>query len=49
MEKNNDINDNKKILNIIKEESKIDGVGFYDINELASKYKINKLPKIVDL
>ncbi|MCK4521593.1 MAG: tRNA (guanine(10)-N(2))-dimethyltransferase [Nanoarchaeota archaeon] len=45
MEKKNDIEENKKILRIIKEESRIDVVGFYDITKLAKKYKIKVLPK----
>jgi len=32
-------------LRIIKEESKIDAVGFYDIHVLCKKYKIKQIPK----
>ncbi|MBS3104760.1 hypothetical protein J4234_00715 [Candidatus Woesearchaeota archaeon] len=39
---------NKELLNflhIIKEESKINSVGFYDISDICSKYKIKIIPK----
>ncbi|TKJ17054.1 hypothetical protein CEE44_00780 [Candidatus Woesearchaeota archaeon B3_Woes] len=49
MGKNNKIEENKKILKIIKEESKIDEVGFYDITKLAKRNKIKVLPKKNDL
>jgi len=45
MAKNNDIKDNTKILNIIKQESKINTIGFYDITKLGKKYKLKSLPK----
>ena len=34
-----------KFLKTIKEESKIDSVGFYDLNAIAEKNKMKKLPK----
>ena len=34
-----------KFLNIIKDESKINSAGFYDLNELTEKNKIKALPK----
>ena len=46
MEKNNLVEENKKILSVIKNESKIDVVGFYDINALSKKYKLKILPKL---
>ena len=49
MEKSNELEENKRILRIIKEESKINEVGFYDITKLAKKYKLKVLPKKSDL
>lgn len=49
MEKKSKFEDNNKFLRIIKEESKIPVIGFYDTNLLASKYKIKVLPKLKDL
>ena len=46
--KNKLFNQNKeliKFLKIIKEESKIDSIRFYDLNETSSKYKIKNLQK----
>src|SRR3989338_911290 len=34
-----------KILSIIKNESKINTIGFYDIHEICKKYKIKQIPK----
>ncbi len=44
MIKKNKIKDIEKFLSIIKEESKIKNVGFYDIHELCKHYKL-KIPK----
>lgn len=49
IEKSNELEENKKFLRIIKDESKIDVVGFYDINKLAKRNKIKVLPKKNDL
>ena len=49
IEKNNSFEENNKILSIIKNESKIDVVGFYDITKLSKKYKIHQLPKQEDI
>jgi tRNA (guanine26-N2/guanine27-N2)-dimethyltransferase len=46
IEKNNPIEENKKILKIMKDESKIDIIGFYDLNCLGKKYKLKKIPKL---
>ena len=40
MVKNNKIEENSKILNIIKEESRVGGVGFYDLHRIAKRYKV---------
>jgi len=45
MVKNNNIKENKRILNIIKQESKINIIGFYDITKLGKKYKLKTLLK----
>ena len=34
-----------KLLSIIKNESKINTIGFYDIHEICKKYKIKQIPK----
>ena len=34
-----------KFLKIIKEESKINSVGFYDLSHIAEKYKLKTLPR----
>jgi tRNA (guanine26-N2/guanine27-N2)-dimethyltransferase len=49
MKKNNKIEENKKFLNLIEQESKIDTIGFYDITRLGKKYKLKSLPKQQDL
>ena len=49
MVKSNDVASNSKVLSIIKSESKLDVVGFYDINALGKKYKLKKLPKLEDV
>ncbi len=49
MEKDNTIEENGKILKLIKDESKINTIGFYDITRLSEKYKIKSLPKKNDL
>jgi len=41
MIKNNKIEENKKFLSIIKEESKINTIGFYDLHKIAKRYKVN--------
>ena len=38
-----------KFLKIVKDESKIDTIGFYDIHRLVKKYKIKKIPKKEEL
>jgi len=50
--KNQKINYDKELIRfikIIKDESKIDTVGFYDIHRLVKKYKIKKIPKKEEL
>ena len=37
------------LLNLIKEESLVDTVGFFDIHELCSSYKISTIPKMEDI
>ena len=49
IEKTNNIDENRRILKIIKEESKIDTIGFYDTTKLGKKYKLKKLPKQEDI
>jgi tRNA (guanine26-N2/guanine27-N2)-dimethyltransferase len=49
IEKAGKFSENNRVLRIIKEESKIQTVGFYDVTELASKYKLKVLPKLKDL
>jgi tRNA (guanine26-N2/guanine27-N2)-dimethyltransferase len=49
MERESKFNENNRVLRIIKEESKIHTVGFYDVTELASKYKLKVLPKLKDI
>ena len=39
----------KQFLNIIKQESKINTIGFYDITKLGKKYKLRSLPKQQEL
>lgn len=41
MVKNNKIEENKKFLSIIKEESKINTIGFYELHKIAKKYKVD--------
>ncbi len=41
MSKNNIVKENNQFLSIIKEESKINTIGFYDLHKLAKNYKIN--------
>ncbi len=48
MVKNNKIKENEKILNIIKEESKINTIGFYDLHKIAKRYKV-RIPKKEEL
>jgi len=48
MVKNNKIEENDKFLSIIKEESLIDTVGFYDLHRIAKKYKV-KIPRKEEL
>jgi len=45
MEKENKFEEDTRLLKIIKEESKINVIGIYDIPELAKKYKLKKIPK----
>jgi tRNA (guanine26-N2/guanine27-N2)-dimethyltransferase len=49
MEKKNSVEENNKILAIIKSESKLDVIGFYDINVLGKKYKLKKLPRLKEV
>ena len=49
IEKSNELEENKKFLRIIKDESKIDVIGFYDITKLAKRNKLKVLPKKNDL
>jgi len=49
MEKFNDIKENEKFLKIIKEESKVDVVGFYDISKICEKNKIKNMPRKLEL
>jgi tRNA (guanine26-N2/guanine27-N2)-dimethyltransferase len=49
MHKNNKIGENEKILRIIKEESKINTIGFYDIHKIVKRNKIKKIPKKLQL
>jgi tRNA (guanine26-N2/guanine27-N2)-dimethyltransferase len=44
MVKNNKIEENKKFLKIIKEESKLNTIGFYDLHKIAKRYKV-KIPR----
>ena len=44
MVKNNKIEENAKFLSIIKGESKMNTIGFYDLHKIAKKYKV-KIPK----
>jgi len=44
MQKKNKINEIEKFLSIVKEESKIKNIGFYDIHELCKHYKLS-IPK----
>lgn len=41
MVKNNKIEENKKFLSIVQEESKINVIGFYDLHKLAKRHKVN--------
>ncbi len=41
MVRNNKVEENEKILNVIKEEAKIDTIGFYDLHKLGERYKIS--------
>lgn len=50
--KDKKFNKNKELiefLRIIKDESKINGVGFYDIHDICSRHKIKTMPKKSDL
>lgn len=49
MVKNNKIEENKKFLSIVKEESKIDTIGFYDLHKIVERYKIKKIPRKLEL
>lgn len=40
MVKNNKIEENKKFLSIIKEESKINTIGFYELHKIGERYKV---------
>ncbi len=48
MVKNNHIDENSKILSIIKEESKIDTIGFYDLHKICKRNKL-VIPKKEEL
>ncbi|MBN2423323.1 tRNA (guanine(10)-N(2))-dimethyltransferase [Candidatus Woesearchaeota archaeon] len=48
----NTIKNNKELydlINLIKQESEINAVSFYDIHEICKKYRIKNIPKINDL
>jgi len=49
MLKNNEIKENEKILRIIKDESKVDVVGFYDIHKIMKREKIHNTPRKLEL
>lgn len=38
-------NELMKFLSVIKEESKINTIGFYDIPKICKRYKIKRIPK----
>jgi tRNA (guanine26-N2/guanine27-N2)-dimethyltransferase len=48
MVKNNKVEENNKILGIIFEESKVEGIGFYELHKIAKRYKV-KIPKKEEL
>lgn len=45
MYKNNNINENNNFLKIIKEESKLNLLGFFDLHRISKDYKIHNLQK----
>ncbi len=47
--KNNNVSENDKILNIIKDECRINTVGFYDIHKIVKREKIKNMPRKLDL
>jgi len=48
MVKENKVSDNAKILQVIKDEAAVGGVGFYDLHRIAKKYKV-KIPRKEEL
>ncbi len=48
MVKGNKIPDNAKILQVIKDEASVGGVGFYDLHRIAKRYKV-KIPRKEEL
>jgi tRNA (guanine26-N2/guanine27-N2)-dimethyltransferase len=48
MGKGNKVEENNKILGIILEESRVGGIGFYDLHKIAKRYKV-KIPKKEEL
>ena len=49
MVKNNKIKENDKFLRIIKEESKINTIGFFDIHKIVKRNKLKKIPRKLEL
>jgi tRNA (guanine26-N2/guanine27-N2)-dimethyltransferase len=49
IEKLNKDKKNDRFFGIIKDESKVNSVGFYDVTEIAKKYKLSVLPKKDDI
>ncbi|HLC96810.1 MAG TPA: tRNA (guanine(26)-N(2))-dimethyltransferase [Candidatus Nanoarchaeia archaeon] len=49
MVKINLVKENEKFLNILKDESKISTIGFYDIHKIAKRNKLQNIPRKLDL
>jgi len=49
MSKSNDVKENERFLGIIKEESKIGVVGFYDLHRIIKASKLKEIPRKLDL
>ncbi len=49
MVRNNKIKENEKFLKIIKDEAKINTIGFYDIHKIAKRNRLKKLPRKLEL
>ncbi len=41
MVKNNEVEENSKILNVIRDESGVGGIGFYDLHKIAKRHKVD--------